>query len=104
MLPNGVSARAANAATPPGSAYTVCSTDGTSQGRLPTASAPSATAMVFLLLVYSATGTTTSAVMAMAAKPPTAAGSSARARRAAPRFVLPRSNRSMARNTQGSPA
>ena|GEM_PF-7055097 len=82
----------------------MCSTDGTSQGRLPTASAASDTATVLGLKVHTATGTTISAVMAMAAKPPTTAGSSARASRAMARRGLPSSSRSTVRNTQGRPA
>src|ERR1700678_2662664 len=109
-LPNGVSARAANAATPAGSVYTACSTDGMSQGKLPTASAVSGTATaasrLLLTAVVAATGTTTSAVIAIAANPPATAGNSATASRAAPRQEVrgARSGLSMARSTQGRPA
>src|SRR5579871_14437 len=93
--PNGVSARAANAATPAGSAYTGRSRDGISHGRLPTASTPSAAApartrcragcRVPAGLARIAAGSTTSAEIVIAAKPPAIAGSSARPRRPAPR-------------------
>jgi hypothetical protein len=86
-----VSARAANAATPAGSAKTACGKDGISQGRLPTASTKSAVVADVMRRhggppgASTAAGMTTSAETAIAANPPTAAGSSARPSRPAPR-------------------
>ena len=101
--PNGVSARAANAATPAGSAYTGCSRDGMSHGRLPAASRPSAVPARFMLPLRSEAGTTTSAVTVIAANPPTIAGIMTSASRAAPRQDA-RSGLVAACSTQGRPA
>src|SRR5512146_743001 len=96
--PNGVSARAAKAATPAGSAYTGRSSDGTSQGRLATTRTAPATATDLTAwpgvprrrvagpaAPRAAAGTATRAVTASAANPPAAAGTSASASRPAPR-------------------
>ena len=100
--PNGVSARAANAATPDGASYTGCSRDGISQGRLrPTrtastvrtrSAAPPGRLMPLAPApagargpARAAAGRMASALMLIAANPPMHAGSSARLSRPAPR-------------------
>src|SRR5690242_21222761 len=84
--PNGVSARAANAATPAGSAYTGRSSDGISHGRLATPITASAIPAARhrggpgpadRIALKAAAGSATRAEMVIAAKPPTAAGSRA---------------------------
>ena len=103
MLPNGVSARAANAVTPAGSAYTVCCRDGMSHGRLPAARAASAIAARRVLLVRSAAGTTTRAVIVIAANPPITAGTSDRHSRPVQRHGAS-AGLTTARSAQGRPA
>src|SRR6266702_1157160 len=84
--PNGVSARAANAAAPAGSACTGLSSEETAHGRLATAITASVVASLWVRsghdrAPHSATGTAARAVIDIAAKPPTAAGQIAAASR-----------------------
>ena len=98
-----MSARAANAATPPGSTYTVCCSEGMSHGKLPAASAASAMAARRALLVNSTAGTRTRAVIAIAANPPITAGTSDRHNRPVQRHGAS-SGLTTSRSTQGRPA